>query len=89
MFRFTIREMLLATALVGTFIGWWIDHRANAEAAEDARMLAHFSANGPHCGNEAGWFMQLQEKYGARRIEWAEIMALPEDESALGGNVAP
>ena len=26
MFRFTIRELLLMTVIVGLAIGWWIDH---------------------------------------------------------------
>jgi hypothetical protein len=26
-FRFTLREMLLVSAVVGLAIGWWLDHR--------------------------------------------------------------
>lgn len=66
MFRFTLREMFLLTACTALGTGWWLDHRAKAEAAEDARMLAHFSRpGGVMCGQEAVWLAQLQEKYGA------------------------
>ena len=82
MFTFTIRELLILTLSVGLSLGWWLEHRAHADAAEDARMLAHFSANGPGCSNEASWCMQLQAKYGAHRIEMTHLTN--EDEAALG-----
>jgi hypothetical protein len=89
MFRFTIREVLLLTALVGTGTGWWLDHRALASSGDDARLLAHYSAYGCHCGFEAGHFEMLQEKYGARRIEGNRITIQEEDESRLGINLEP
>jgi hypothetical protein len=27
MFKFTIRELLLLTVIVGLAVGWWLDHR--------------------------------------------------------------
>lgn len=66
MLRCSIREMLFITACVGLSLGWWLDHRQKAEAAEDARMLAHFSATTTGmCGFEAARFAELQKKYGA------------------------
>ena len=29
MFRFSIRELMLITLVVGLTVGWWIDHRQN------------------------------------------------------------
>jgi hypothetical protein len=89
MFRFTIREVLLVTALVGTGIGWWLDHRVHAASAGDARLLAHYSVHGCNCGFEAGYFATLQEKYGANRRQGKRIMIVEEDESKLGINLDP
>jgi hypothetical protein len=89
MFRFTIRELLILTASAGLAIGWWLEHRAHVEAAEDARMLAHFSVSSRMCSNEASWFMELQRKYGAERIDWKELLSQPEDEAKLGIELAP
>jgi hypothetical protein len=74
MLRFTVRELLLVTLSVGLGLGWWIDHRANAKAAEDARMLALFSVQKSFCGTEAIWYMELQDKYGAK--EYREAMKI-------------
>jgi hypothetical protein len=30
MFRFTLRELVLLTAVVGLAVGWWVDHRLTA-----------------------------------------------------------
>jgi hypothetical protein len=89
MFRFTIREFLMLMLCAGLGTGWWLDHRAGAEAAEDARMLAQFSANGPGCGMAAAYFTDLQKKYGAERVDWKTLLNQPQDESALGLDVEP
>lgn len=89
MFRFTIRDVLLLTALVGTGTGWWLDHLVHAASAEDARLLAHYSAYGCNCGIEAGHFATLQEKYGANPRAAKRIVILEEDESKLGINLEP
>jgi hypothetical protein len=50
MFRFTIRDVLLLTAIVALAVGWWVDHRhcnhrrqltlAHAERLRDALVKA-------------------------------------------------
>jgi len=35
MFRFTIRDVLLLTLIVGLAVGWWVDHRRLAKLADD------------------------------------------------------
>jgi hypothetical protein len=46
MFRFTLRDLVLLTALVAMGLAWWLDRsclaRAKAEAVEDARCLTQF-----------------------------------------------
>jgi|GEM_PF-2798699 len=36
MFRFSIRELLLITAVVALAVGWWVEHRGKTKAAEEA-----------------------------------------------------
>ena len=38
MFRFTIRDVLWLTVVVGLGVGWWIDHR---RAADQLHVAAH------------------------------------------------
>ena len=70
MFRFTIRELLLLTVCIAFGITSWLEHCARVEAAEDARMLALYSANGPGCGSMVGHMIDLEKKYGAERSDW-------------------
>ena len=37
--RFTIRDLLLATALAGVLVAWWIDHVRQAAANHYTEML--------------------------------------------------
>lgn len=34
MFRFSIRELMLMTLVVGLALGWWIDHRDQKQSRE-------------------------------------------------------
>jgi len=43
MFRFTIRELVLVTALVAVAAGWWLDHRRLAPAAESRDYFMRLS----------------------------------------------
>ena len=63
MFRFTIRELGLLTLSTGLAVGWWVDHRANAANAEDAKFLAQVATHGCHC-QLVEQFLELQKKYG-------------------------
>jgi hypothetical protein len=63
MFHFTIRELALITIIAAGALGWWLDHRANAAAAEDAKFLANVATHGCHC-QLVDQFLALQEKYG-------------------------
>jgi hypothetical protein len=38
--RFTIRELLLVTIIVGVGVGWWLEHRANSIRIERLRFIA-------------------------------------------------
>jgi len=42
MFRFTIRDVLLATVIAGLAVGWWLDHRR--AAAREAAWQACFES---------------------------------------------
>jgi hypothetical protein len=39
MFKFTIRELLLLTLVVGLAVGWWLHYRKNQSLASENRML--------------------------------------------------
>jgi hypothetical protein len=39
MFRFTIRDMLWLTVLVGMGVGWWVNHRSQIVAADAFHSL--------------------------------------------------
>ena len=39
MFRFTIRDVLWLTVLVGLAVGWWVDHRSKSVAADAFHSL--------------------------------------------------
>jgi hypothetical protein len=77
MFRFTLRELLLLTACIGLGVGWLFDHRRQAEAATDARMLARFSSEGVGCNHDLAWFARLQNKYGGKKNVWDHPELLP------------
>ena len=36
MFRFSIRELFLITAVVALAVGWWVEYRGKTRAAEEA-----------------------------------------------------
>ncbi len=36
MFRFSIRELFLMTAVVALVVGWWVEHRGKTRASEEA-----------------------------------------------------
>jgi len=36
--KFTIRDLLLVTVIVALVLGWWIDHRRQAELREKAEV---------------------------------------------------
>jgi hypothetical protein len=45
MFRFSIRELLLITAVVALVVGWWVEHRrANSASVEAARVAEKASS---------------------------------------------
>jgi hypothetical protein len=72
MFRFTIRELGTLTLAAGLALGWWLDHRANAAAAKDAKFLAEVAEHGCHCQLVAQ-FLELKEKYGVKpAFDWSK-----------------
>lgn len=38
MFRFSIRELFLITAVVALAVGWWIEHRGKTRATKEAAL---------------------------------------------------
>ncbi|HEX5106118.1 MAG TPA: hypothetical protein VFV87_20000 [Pirellulaceae bacterium] len=40
MYRFTIRDVLLATVIAGLAVGWWVDHRRQSAARIAAETKA-------------------------------------------------
>jgi len=84
MFKFSIREILLATTIAAMALAWHVDRTALAakaaageEAIEDARTLALLTSapRGMLCGQAVFTVVRLQEKYGANtglKIEWPE-----------------
>ena len=38
MFRFSIRELMLITFVVGLVVAWWLDHRAQSDSAHLLRQ---------------------------------------------------
>jgi hypothetical protein len=70
MFRFTIRELVLVTAIVALVIAWGMDHGALATVREDAQALACYGD--PHegaCGNVAGFWSHIAEKCWSEQIQ--------------------
>jgi len=46
MFRFTLRELVLVTAVVALVLGWCLDHRQAASTRENLELdFAHLKAN--------------------------------------------
>ena len=43
MFRFSIRELMLVTLVVGVLLTWWLDHRRLAQQAELAERFSDCS----------------------------------------------
>jgi len=39
MFRYSIRELFLVTAVVALVAGWWVEHRRQTKASEEAAFL--------------------------------------------------
>jgi len=81
-FRFGVRDLLWGMALLGLSLGWWLDHRQNAEAKDDAHRLAHYGTAPRMCGMTWAAYQDLLEKYGASQDH--PIVILEEDESKLG-----
>jgi hypothetical protein len=40
MFRFSIRDVLWLTVVVGLAVGWWVEHRANFKTISRLRFIA-------------------------------------------------
>jgi hypothetical protein len=68
MFRFTIRDVLWLTVVVALGLVLWREHQSLADVADDARMLADYSANGVHNGTDLLRQLNLEAKYGAREF---------------------
>ena len=68
--KFSIRDLLLVTVIVALAVGWWVDHRRHAGAAEDAKFLAEFAGVG---GYHEGMphYLRLCRKYGVSP-EWVD-----------------
>src|SRR5262245_41183123 len=75
-FRISVRDLQWMMVVVGMGVGWWLESRARIDAAEDARMLAHFSANGSGCSQAAFWRRARERKDGADRFDLMSVEAI-------------
>lgn len=81
MFRLTIRELMLVTLSTALSVGWWLDNRRHAGAAEEARFLANVAEHGCHC-QLVDKYSDLLDKYGVESkwrfdevADWETLMA--------------
>jgi hypothetical protein len=70
MFRITIRELFLVTAIAGMGVAWGIEHKSRVTAREDATFLARYGDpfRGA-CGNMVGTWYSVANKYWERTPE--------------------
>jgi hypothetical protein len=88
-FRFSIRELLLVTLIVAMGTAWGIDHRALATARHDAEALARFGQPfSGACGQTAGFWLDIAEKYTDRKSVRPKVFILDEVEDLLGVTAA-
>ncbi len=66
MFRYSMRELLLVTMLVGLGTGWWEARQRMCEARADARFLANVAEWGCRC-QMVYEYEDLCDKYGVER----------------------
>jgi hypothetical protein len=59
MFRFTIRDVLWLTVVVGLIVGWWIDHRYVVAAARDDKDWADIARDLHSACTKAGWDVEI------------------------------
>ena len=55
MFRFSIRELMLVTMVVGLTIGWWRDHRDLSHKLSAAKVWQNATGAAEHVLNDLGW----------------------------------
>jgi len=85
MFRFTIRELLLLTLVVGMGTTWAMDRRALGIVREDADTLARFGEpRRLECGIGGNIWLDVANKYCERSANDDKLVIIPEDEAKLG-----
>ena len=86
MFRFSIRELLLVTLMVGMGTAWGMEHRAMFTVRQDAEYLARYGVPSPGCfGDDPGWILIARKYYGPAGDE-RRLIIVSEDEAKLGLN---
>jgi hypothetical protein len=58
-FRFTIRDVLLLTVVVGLALGWWVDHSRLAAIVKAQRPLANIAIDLMGACKKVGWTVEL------------------------------
>ena len=58
MFRFSIRELMLLTLVVGLALGWWLDHHRISLALADAMAWRTCAGALEHILDDSGWSIE-------------------------------
>jgi hypothetical protein len=59
-FRFSIRESILVTVIIGLGLGWWLDHRRLASASDNLfRLVTSMNQRGMSLRKDqrTGWYL--------------------------------
>ena len=63
--KFSVRDLLLVTVIVGLAVGWCVDHWNNADALDDAKFLADVVSNDVS-HDDLPRLRELCKKYGVK-----------------------
>ena len=89
MFKFTIRELLLLTLVVGLAVGWWLDHRRLEESAELANRFSQCTVHLAKMLERYGWHMTvftdglLCGDYCDPASPTTDVSLLPDDDGSV------
>ena len=89
MFRFSIRELMLVTLVVGLGLGWWLDRRRFEEVAERADRFSQCTVHLAKMLERYGWHMTvftdglLAGDYCDPAGPPTDVSLLPDDDSTI------
>ena len=82
MFRFSLRELMLVTLVVGMGFAWWLDHRRLGEKAELADRFSQCTIHLAKMLERYGWHMTVHSS-GALSGDYCDPAGPPADVSQL------